>query len=168
MKKIKSRTFFSSFAFSLWNEIWFSNLQWKRNRREKYPYPASSKGEIVHVDMSRQEKWRYALRSFSYPCLSRCCHWRFTLPAGANGGTHVIKRPPLQFVINQIHFRKLFLKETMYSKFTSPVNNLHFITSQVVHQRSNISGLLDIITRKQRLRFDMLIWFLIIFYSVII
>ena len=44
------------------------------------------------------------------------------LPASVNGGTHVRKRLPLQFVINEIPFRKLFLKELLYSKFAVSCN----------------------------------------------
>ena len=33
-------------------------------QRRDCPYPASSKGGTAHVGMSRQEKWRYALRMF--------------------------------------------------------------------------------------------------------
>ena len=53
-----------------------------------------------------------------YP-LSRHCHWRFKLPASVNGGTHVQKRPSLQFVLKETLFRKLFLKATPYSKFAT-------------------------------------------------
>ena len=49
--------------------------------------------------------------------LSRHCHWRFKLPASVNDGTHIQKRPPLQFVLKEILFRKLFLKAIPYSKF---------------------------------------------------
>ena len=49
--------------------------------------------------------------------LTRHCHWRFKLPASVNGGTHVKNKPPLQFVINETPFSKLFIKEPLHSKF---------------------------------------------------
>ena len=39
------------------------------------------------------------------------------LHASNNDSTHVNKRPPLQFVLKQTLFRKMFLKEAPYSKF---------------------------------------------------
>ena len=37
--------------------------------------------------------------------------------ASYNGSTHVNNRPPLQFVLKQTLFGKLFLKQAPYSKF---------------------------------------------------
>ena len=50
--------------------------------------------------LSRQHQWRYAFFSPSQPC-----------PVSNNDDTHVNNRPPLQFVLKQTIFSKLFLKQ---------------------------------------------------------
>ena len=76
--------------------------------------------------LSRQQQWRHTLTPLSCPAtmtsgtpLTRHCHWRFKLPASVNGGTHVKNKSPLQFLINETPFSKLFIKEPLHSKFAS-------------------------------------------------
>ena len=75
------------------------------------------------LSLSHQYEWRFRLShtpsrccQWRHPC-SRHCQWRYKLHVNNNGDTHVNNRPPLQFVLKQTPFGKLFLKQALYSKF---------------------------------------------------
>ena len=101
--------------------------QW---RYSLYPCPASPNGVTCSslsllLSLSRHSYWRFKLShtpsrccQWRHPC-SRHCQWRYKLHANNNGGTHLNNRPPLQFVLKQTPFDKLFLKQVLYSKFAS-------------------------------------------------